>query len=381
MSIWILRCALSLAVLAWVVGFSKIVRNRRTRRWVVGPGELSLASDVLVSVVIPARNEEGNIGRCIRGVLAQTHKNIELIILDDASTDGTKSEIEAAVGGDSRVSVIYGGEEPPEGWFGKPWALKRAQSHASGEWLVFVDADVRLEPEAVSSVVAYGVDNGRDMVSGIGRLVMESFWEQVMQPAVAGLILAGNDLDHVNDPERPKSVMANGQFIAVRRSAYDKIGGHEAVAKNVLDDVGLAKAMVAADGKYSFLVLRELFSCRMYTSFSEIWTGWSKNLFAGMNYSWGTLIAVEIWLFIQVLAGPTLLLMSLFGEISLELTIWGAVLVLLMQIVRFEMDRIWGLKKVYGLTHAAANIILMGLMFNSAISQRTGVKWKGRVVR
>ena len=102
MSIWILRCALSLAVLAWVVGYAKIISNKRTRRWVVGPGEHSLADDVLVSVVIPARNEEGNIGRCLRGVLAQTHKNIEVIVLDDASTDGTKSEIEAVVNADSR---------------------------------------------------------------------------------------------------------------------------------------------------------------------------------------------------------------------------------------------------------------------------------------
>ena len=381
MSIWILRFALSLAVLAWVVGLAKIVRNRRTRRWVVGPGEHSLADEVLVSVVIPARNEEGNIGRCLRGVLAQTHKNIEVIVLDDASTDGTKSEIEDASSNDPRVTIISGGEEPPEGWYGKPWALKRAQAHAKGEWLVFVDADVRLEPEAVSSVVGYGVANGRDMVSGIGRLLMESFWEQVMQPAVAGLILAGNDLDHVNDPERSNSVMANGQFIAVRRDAYDKIGGHEAVANNVLDDVGLAKAMVAAEGKYSFLVLRELFSCRMYTSFSEIWAGWSKNLFAGMNYSWGTLIVVEIWLFIQVLAGPCLLAYSLCGELSLEWTIWGAALVILMQVVRFEMDRIWGLKKIYGLIHAPANIILLALLLHSAVSQRSGVKWKGRVVR
>jgi len=381
MSIWILRGVLSLAVLAWLVGLLKIIRNKRTRKWVVGPGELSLSEEVLVSVVIPARNEEGNIGRCLSRVLAQTHKNIQVVVLDDASSDGTKSEIEKAAQGDDRVKVLHGGEEPPEGWFGKPWALQRAQAHAKGEWLVFVDADVRLEPEAVASVVGYGIANERDMVSGIGRLVLESFWERVMQPAVAGLILAGNDLDHVNDPERPNSVMANGQFIAVRREAYDKIEGHGAVAGNVLDDVGLAKAMVESEGKYSFLVLRELFSCRMYTSFAEIWAGWSKNLFAGMNYSWPTLIAVEIWLFIQVLSGPCLLIASIFYAVPMEWTIWGACLVALMQVVRFEMDRIWGLKKLYGLTHAPSNIILMALIFNSGISQRKGVKWKGRVVR
>ena len=153
----------------------------------------------------------------------------------------------------------------PTGWFGKPWALQRAQKSATGEWLAFVDADVTLQPEAVSRVIGYAQQHQLDMVTGLGNLVMESFWEKVLQPAVGGLILAGNSLSQVNNPEKKDKNLANGQFIVISREAYDRLGGHECVKANILDDIGIARAVVANDMRYHCLDLQALFDCRMYT--------------------------------------------------------------------------------------------------------------------
>jgi len=379
--ILVARVFLGLAALGWLSTLVKIERRKRDRKWTLGPGEKKLGADRKVSVLVPARNEVDNIGPCVRSILSQVGVEIELIVLDDGSTDGTSELLAEMASKDSRIQVLQGKEALPDGWFGKAWALQRAQEAARQDWLVFVDADVQLHPEAVQTVVAHAEEKSLDMVSGIGRLEMLTFWERVMQPAIGGLILAGNDFDAVNDPERTNRVMANGQFIVIRRSAYDAVGGHEAVRQNVLDDVGMAEAVAEAGLPYQFLVLRELFSCRMYTSFSEIWAGWSKNLFAGLKHSWIVLLLVLFFLFLQVLAGPILLGLGLAGEVSEEWLWWGAGLCALMQIVRFQADRIWGLAPQYGLTHAPANLILMALLLNSALKNRKGVAWKGRLVR
>ncbi|MEC7241519.1 MAG: glycosyltransferase family 2 protein [Myxococcota bacterium] len=381
MLILVARFFLGLAVLGWLSSAIKIELRKRDRRWALGPGERALSGEQVVSVVVPARNEVDNIDGCVEHILAQEQVRVDLVVMDDGSTDGTTAILEEWARRDSRVSLLRGEESLPEGWYGKAWALHRAQASATASWLIFVDADVKLHPEAVTSVVAYAEENELDMVSGIGRLEMVTFWEKVMQPAVAGLILAGNDMDKVNDAESPNRVLANGQFIAIRRSAYDAVGGHESVRNNVLDDVGLAQQVTEAGFAYQFLVLRELFSCRMYTSFSEIWSGWSKNLFAGLRYSWATLLLVLFFLANQVLAGPVLLVLGLLDVLGTEWLVWGASLCALMQVVRFQMDRIWGLSPLFGLSHAPANLILMALLLNSGLSNRGGVAWKGRLVQ
>jgi len=335
-----------------------------------------------VSVVVPARNEVDNLGACLNAILASDHPSLQVVVLDDASTDGTTELLRERAGGDDRILALHGSEEPPEGWYGKPWALERAQREATGDWLVFVDADVRLHPTALSRIVGYGEREGVGMVSGIGRLENQTFWEKVLQPAVAGLILAGNDMDDVNDPDQPDKIMANGQLIAVKRDAYESLGRHAAVAGAVIEDVAIARAAAEAEVGYRFLLLKDLFDCRMYTSFSEIWQGWSKNLFAGMHYSWGILLAVLVWLFIQVLAGPLLLGLGVVGCVEGEWLFWGAVLTVCMQVVRLRMDLIWGLSPLYGLTHAPATLGVMGILVNSGVQHlRGGVKWKGRRVR
>lgn len=326
-------------------------------------------------VVIPARDEARNIVACLRSVRASDHADLRVIVFDDGSTDGT-ADLARAEG----VEVIDGGGAAlPAGWKGKPWALERARA-AVGDapWLVFIDADVRLHPHALSRLHSYALDNEVDLVSGFGRLEMGSFWERVIQPSVGGLILAGNDLAKVNDEARREKAIANGQLILVRRAAYDQVGGHAAVKDDILDDVGLAKAFKGAGLRVRCLLLRELFSCRMYTGFSELWHGWTKNLYPGMEFKLGVVALVVSMVVVEFLAPYAILAFAaITGDAPL---FWGALAVLgLMHGVRAWMDRIFDQPLVYGLLQPLGASLLVGLLLDSVRRTRSGTRtWKGR---
>ena len=272
--IWIARLYLGLISLGWLVAFLKGIRAAKKKKWVLEKTAEKAPSSVSLSIVIPARNEERGVGRCLQSARDQDHENLQIVILDDASEDGTPEIIAQHAEADSRIVAIRSDGSPiPDGWYGKPWALQRAQNKAVGEWLLFIDADVELFPEAASRTLDYALRNELDMVTGLGQLETNSFWEKVLQPAVGALILAGNSLSDVNDPEKKDKNLANGQFILISREAYDRIHRHAAVKQNILDDVGIARALVEANRKYHCLYLDQMFRCRMYTTFSEIWEG------------------------------------------------------------------------------------------------------------
>lgn len=361
-------------LLFWLGVAATIERSRRSLAWRLGPDAPRPASLPPVQVIIPARDEAANIGDCVRAVSASDHPDVEVVVFDDASTDNTAVLAEAA-----GARVIRGAPGPlPEGWKGKPWALWRATRAADAPWLLFLDADVRVAPEALSRALGYALAEEADFLSGFGRLVMGSFWEKVIQPSVGGLILAGNDLDKVNAPRRPEDLIANGQFILVRREVYEAAGGHGAVRADILDDVGLARAVHRTGARVRVLFMRELFSCRMYTSFRELWLGWTKNLYAGMHHRLGAVLALSGFVALEFIL-PYLLVPAGLALGSGALLAWGLVLVGVIQLVRLRMDVLFGQEKAYGLLQVVGATLLIGLLLDSARRSRAGaVVWKGR---
>jgi hypothetical protein len=218
------------------------------------------------------------------------------------------------------------------------------------------------------------------MLSGLGNLVMVSFWEKVLQPVVAGLIMAGNDLEKVNDPEeRDDRPLANGQFILVRREAYEAVGGHGAVRSDVLDDVGMASAITGAGLAYQLVFMRTLFDCRMYESLGDLWEGWTKNLYAGLR-GWPNLLMV-CGLVTWASLVPFLLLGLGLVTGSLEWTLWGGGLVALIQLVRLWLDIQVGQDVRYGPTQVLGVAMTLVLLVNSGLRASRGTAmWKGRVV-
>ncbi|MDP2305811.1 MAG: glycosyltransferase family 2 protein [Pseudomonadota bacterium] len=369
-----LRFLLGGIALFWLGAAYKTWRGQREGKWRLGPDAAVRGGLPRLVVVVPARNEAKVIGACVAALRASDHPDFVVRVYDDGSTDGTGALATAA-----GAEVLSGGDAPlPEGWKGKPWALVRATRDVTAEWILFLDADVRVHPAALSRAHSRAMNDSVDFLSGFGRLEMGSFWEKVIQPSVGGLIIAGNDLDGVNDPERTDKIIANGQFILVRRAAYEAVGGHGAVKDDILDDVGLAKAFVAAGHTIRVLFMRELFACRMYTNLHELWFGWTKNLFAGMGYRRDRVVFLIGVLLVEFLLPYGILIYGLATG-HRELLAWGVGLVALIHVVRAWLDRLFGQDLRYGLLQPLGAAMLIGLLYDSSRRSRTGrVIWKGR---
>lgn len=238
----------------------------------------------LVTVVIPARNEARNIERCVRSVLRSAYPEIEVIVVDDRSSDGTAELVErlaAAPEARGRVRLVRG-TDLPAGWFGKQWAMVQGYRAARGTLLLFTDADTTHEPELLPRAVRALAAERVDLLSVVPRQEMVTFWERLIQPHVFLALQARvGDLRRVNRTRAEWDAIANGQFVLVTRESYEAVGTHEAVKNSVVDDVMLAQAYVR-HGRHIYLAhAPEYMSTRMYGSLAEIVAGWSKNLALG----------------------------------------------------------------------------------------------------
>ena len=262
----------------WLVVLFVVVYRYATRRPHLRDYALK-TSGPLVSIIIPARNEARNIARCVKAVLASQYSPIEVIVVDDRSTDDTAEIIEPATGG--RLKLVRG-TELPAGWFGKQWAIIQGYRTARGDVLLFTDADTKHEPELIPRAMAALEAERADLLSVLPRQEMRTFWEKLIQPHVFLALQARvGDLRRVNRTRIEWNAIANGQFILTPRASYDAVGTHEAVKSTVADDLMLAQAYVRA-GKDLFLIHAPQFmTTRMYGNLREIIEGWSKNLALG----------------------------------------------------------------------------------------------------
>jgi len=345
----------------------------------------------LISVCIPARNEESNIGRCVEALLAQTYPNFEIVVLDDRSTDATAEILKNLAMGSTLRKVplkIIKGSDLPSGWAGKPYALTQAVAAARGEWLCFVDADTFATPEALSAVYAKAIETEADLFTIMTRQIMLTFWERAVLPLVMLALSVGFSPRKVNDPNR-KDAIANGQFICIKRAVYEAVGGHEAIKGSIVEDKDLA---VLVKGKGYRLVVadgRGVASTRMYTSLAEMWEGWTKNIYLGLRDDRGLLLlgvfgaflaftaalllpAWVIWGVVLTVAGSGLEGSAVLGE---ALALWGYLIYW-----RVLASRSIGIPIWYALTVPVGAGVFAAMMLTSAwnVLVGKGVTWKGR---
>jgi len=234
----------------------------------------------LVSVIIPMRDEVRNAAGVVRCVLDQDHAALQVVVVDDESTDGTVAAVRAAAAGDPRLTLVVGAALP-EGWVGKPWACHQGARRAGGAWLLFLDADVRLHPRAIRRLLADARAHDAAVVSWVGLQRLDSFWERAVNPVVFHFIAALTPLPLARMPGVPL-VAVNGQLLAFRSDAYAALGGHAAVRDAVVEDLALAQAAKRRYGRgYRFVWARELMATRMYRNLAEVRSGWGKNLVLG----------------------------------------------------------------------------------------------------
>lgn len=229
-----------------------------------------------VSVIIPARNEAANIERVLRSVAAQSGW-CEILVVDDQSEDATPEivrRLSAEIPGLELLRV----EQLPAGWLGKCHALALGARRARGEWLLFTDADTEHRPGSLESMLARATAANVDLLSLSPGQRMEAWWEKAVIPLVFIELAKVYRFEEVSDPNSPAAA-ANGQYLLVRRSAYERAGGHEAVRGEILEDVALARRVKHAGGRLLFLPGAEWVETRMYRRFGDLWHGWTKNLF------------------------------------------------------------------------------------------------------
>jgi len=264
------------------------------RQWFLEPSEdpNRLSKDLPpVTILLPARNEAGRVlSQCVASILAQDYGRLEIIAVDDRSTDSTPKILDEFAEADRRLQVIKG-VDPPSGWLGKPWALHQALEHCQSDWLLATDADMIFHPAAVSTTLSHALQERYDALTLIPRIDTPSFWERVFVPTWLWRLLLLVVVGRLNDPARRKA-KAMGGFLLLRRAALERCGGFGAVKSELVEDVRLAELLKNSGDRLRIEYAPDLISTRMYSNFIDLWQSCSRNWYALLNYSLSSAIAL-----------------------------------------------------------------------------------------
>jgi glycosyltransferase involved in cell wall biosynthesis len=324
-----------------------------------------------VSVIVPARDEEASLGRCLASIVAQTGTTFEVIVVDDGSTDRTR-EIALSFAG---VCVI---DPPPltAGWTGKNNAVVAGARHARGRWLLFTDADTEHLPGSLARSVAEIQERGAALLSYSPAQDVHGFWQHAVMPVIFAELAATYSPSQVSDPACPVAA-ANGQYLLVTREVYDTVGGHVAVAHDLLEDVALARRVKQSGRKIFFRYGDDAVRTRMYRSFEQMREGWTKNL-ALLFPSPRRLAVLRATEFVMILGGLALAGGALARKMPSFALISAGVagvfyLVFLTRIRKAHFSALADMLAIFGLP------LFSYLLWLSQLCYRQGqVAWKGR---
>jgi len=354
-------------------GLSSLARLGRAGRGRhrLGPRDPAEVGET-VSVVVPARDEAGRVGECVAALRGQDAAVVEVVVVDDGSTDGTADE--AARAG-ARVEAA---PAPEAGVAGKAAACAHGAAAArAGRWLAFVDADVVLAPGAMSRLLGACLASGAAAASPLARQVTGTWWEELLLPELGLAVAERLDLDAVADPARPAAFLS-GQCLLVRRDAYEAVGGFAAVAGSLVEDVALAVRLKAAGHRLEVRLAPDLAAVRMYGRFGDLWEGLAKNLAEVWGPSPGSLARQAA----RALAGlaPWLALAARPGAPARRVAVAGGLLQLT---VRAGGRLVAGADPRFAVAYPAADLVLLAVYADSVRRRRTGapLTWKGRTYR
>ena len=361
--------------LPWLAPFALLPRlSSRTPALTDAPMECA----GLVSVIIPARNEAETIETSVRSILATTYEPMELLIVDDRSTDATPTIVQSLAAEDQRVRLISGAPLPP-GWFGKPWACVQGYRAATGAYLVFTDADTRHAPTLLAHAIGASRHTGADLVTIAPRQLCLTLWERLIMPQVWALLSYRYHPRVVNAARTARDVIANGQFILVTRESYEAVGTHERVRGEVAEDLGLAQQYFALGRRMYFAFAESLMVTRMYRDLPGLVEGWSKNMFLGARQSYpnepvrrlvmpaALALTIAFWM-----VPPGLLVLAACG---IQVGLFNAAVLATMASLLF-----WGIVSFgMGIPPAYALGFPLGAVMTLAIYLRS--VWRGRRVR
>ncbi|MHB8106894.1 MAG: glycosyltransferase [Candidatus Cryosericum sp.] len=334
-----------------------------------------------VSVLVPARNEERSIERCVRSLLAQDYPNFDVLVLDDGSTDGTGEILNRIAAGDVRLSVLDG-HPLPSGWLGKHWACQQLLEHADGEYVLYVDADTWHDPAAVGNGVSAMLVGDLDLLSAIPHEVTGTFGELLTVPMAVWSFFALLPMWLAFHTKTPLLASAIGQYMMFRTSSLKEIGGFERIRSNVIDDLSLARLVKASSMRWRVVDGTARSSCRMYHGLNECLQGFSRNLYAVFYHN--PPLLTFVWLFVlMVYSAPVAVLVAAtlgyavsfqgiataLGAIGLSVLQWGVIA------ARFRFS--WALCVTWVLGQPLCVFIALRSM---AINVTRRAEWKDRKI-
>lgn len=344
----------------------------------------------LVSVVIPAYNEAENIEQCVRAVLNSTKlpsSVIEIWVVDDQSTDTTleivkflQQELK-----DPRLNILTGKTRPEqEKWIGKTWACHQGAEKTKGEFILFIDADIRLETGVIETSIYHAKQTKVDFLSLAPSIICKNWAEWLVQPLIFNHFNLIGDFQKVNDPQS-EDVIVSGQFMLFTRSCYERLGGFRVVADQVVEDLMIGKLIKYKGMKLLLLSAPELLSVRMYSSWVALWEGWTKNFYESMQRQlWLAISDIVVMLIIFVIPwiGLIVFLIKVLNNVNTNLDYLGFVLIIGIITVQYDIrrlgDKYLKIPKDYWWLSGMGAMLYVLIVLGSIIKIKTGWGWTWR---
>ena len=332
-----------------------------------------------VSILVPARNEEANIGDCVESLLAQNYPDFEVLVLDDNSTDQTRAILEQISQQASRL-IIHDGEALPSGWLGKHWACHQLSQKATGELILFTDADTRHQPNTLRDSVSALIAQNADLVTAFPREEMLTWGERLTVPIMGFGLFCFFPILLAEKFRLPAFSMTVGQFMLFRRSAFEAIGGYEAIRSHPVDDIKLGQNIIAQGFRWRLMDATRHITCRMYHGFSDALDGFTKNIFAVFNHHILLYCIGWYWIAVSFLAPIYALFDKVFVPIEFPtsialIAISEALLMIWLAYRRFRIPA------YLVLLYPVSLLIFSLIAFRSLIYSLTGYgTWKGREI-
>jgi len=334
-----------------------------------------------VSILVPAKDEEANIGTCLESLRKQDYPNFEVLVLDDNSVDNTANIVDQMAAKDDRLQLIRG-EPLPEDWAGKPFACYQLAKEARGSWLLFVDADTMHAPHMLRSVLALALKLKTSMLSGFPRQLANSLPQKVAIPVLYFVIMSWVPLWWLHRSRQPKPSVAIGQLLLFPKEEYWRIGGHKAVQSRILEDVWLAVEINRHGGRHVAVDLSPVVSCNMYRSVGAMWEGFIRWIYSVTAMSPVALLVMLVAGYVFFLA-PFYWLWNEFFVVSAP-TVWREVVIFQVATILFMRGLIDSRFKEPAIS-AWLHPIGFSFLFASALyagGRRmvgAGVSWKKRL--